>query len=67
MIRMGQYKYVMRLYEQDEFYDLEKDPMELSNAIEAPEYERQIQTMRMRLLEYYMETADTVPNRRDPR
>ncbi|MCI8887308.1 MAG: sulfatase-like hydrolase/transferase [Hungatella sp.] len=67
MIRMGQYKYVMRLYEQDEFYDLEKDPMELSNAIESPEYEGQIQTMRMRLLEYYMETADTVPNRRDPR
>ena len=57
----------MRLYEQDEFYDLDKDPMELTNAIEEPKYEQQIQIMRMRLLKYYMETGDTVPNRRDPR
>lgn len=67
MVRMGQYKYVMRLYEQDEFYDLEKDPMELCNAVEEPEYQQQIQTMRMRLLRFYMETCDTVPNRKDPR
>lgn len=67
MVRMGQYKYVMRLYETDEFYDLELDPMELVNRINEPEYEGQIQDMRMRLLRFYMETGDTVPNRGDPR
>lgn len=50
-----------------EFYDLELDPMELVNRINEPEYEGQIQDMRMRLLRFYMETGDTVPNRRDPR
>ncbi len=50
-----------------EFYDLEQDPMELVNRINEPEYEGQIQDMRMRLLRFYMETGDTVPNRRDPR
>ena len=50
-----------------EFYDLELDPMELVNRINEPEYEKQIQDMRMRLLRFYMETGDTVPNRRDPR
>lgn len=41
--------------------------MELVNRINEPEYEGQIQDMRMRLLRFYMETGDTVPNRRDPR
>ncbi len=67
MIRMDHFKYVMRLYEKDEFYDLEKDPMELHNAIDLPEYQDQIQNMRMRLLRFYMETGDVVPDRRDPR
>ena len=67
MIRMGRYKYVKRLYEQDEFYDLEKDPMELNNRIEEPEYQQQVQAMAARLLEFYMETGDAVPNRKDPR
>ena len=67
MIRMDHFKYVMRLYEKDEFYDLEKDPMELHNAIDLPEYQDQIQNMRMRLLRFYMETGDVVPDRKDPR
>ena len=67
MIRMDHFKYVMRLYEKDEFYDLEKDPLELHNAIDLPEYQDQIQNMRMRLLRFYMETGDVVPDRKDPR
>lgn len=67
MIRMGNYKYTMRLYERDEFYDLVKDPMELHNAIEDPIYEEQIKEMKFRLLRFYMETGDYVPNRRDLR
>lgn len=67
MMRMGNYKYTMRLYEKDEFYDLDQDPMELHNAIEDPQYEAQIKDMKLRLLTWYMETTDYVPNRRDKR
>ena len=67
MIRMGNLKYVMRLYEKDELYDLEKDPKELVNRIDETEYQGDIAKMRSRLLQWYMETADWVPNRKDPR
>lgn len=67
MIRMGNLKYVMRLYEKDELYDLEKDPKELVNRIDETEYQGDIAKMRNRLLQWYMETADWVPNRKDPR
>lgn len=67
MIRDIRYKYVMRLYEQDEFYDLQEDPMELSNQIENFKYKLEIERLRMRLLRFYMETTDTVPMERDPR
>lgn len=67
MIRMGNLKYVMRLYEKDELYDLEKDPKELVNRIDETQYQGDIARMRNRLLQWYMETADWVPNRKDPR
>ena len=67
MIRMGNLKYVMRLYEEDELYDLEKDPKELHNIIEDPSYAEDVQKMKNRMLTWYMETADIVPNRKDPR
>ena len=67
MIRMGNLKYVMRLYEEDELYDLEKDPKELHNIIEDPSYAEEVQKMKNRMLTWYMETADIVPNRKDPR
>lgn len=67
MIRMGNLKYTMRLYEKDELYDLDKDPMELHNIIEDSCYQDQLQEMRLRLLKWYMETGDFVPNKRDKR
>lgn len=67
MMRMENYKYTMRLYEQDEFYDLDKDPYELHNAIDEPNYQEQIMKMKLRLLQYYMQTGDFVPNRKDKR
>ena len=39
MIRMKNYKYVYRLYEKDEFYNLENDPLELCNEIDNPQYQ----------------------------
>lgn len=67
MIRMNHYKYTMRLYEKDEFYDLLEDPYELTNQIDNDKYRGQIDKMRARLLRHYMETSDTVPIRKDPR
>ena len=67
MIRMGNLKYVRRLYEKDELYDLDKDPMETVNRIDEPEYAAQIRRMQDRMLTWYQETADWVPNRKDVR
>ncbi len=67
MIRMGELKYVMRLYGQDELYDLSKDPDELQNCIGDPAYAAQTACMKEKLLRHYMETADFVPTKMDKR
>lgn len=67
MIRMGNIKFTSRLYENDELYDLDKDPMELNNLIDNEEYKKVYFNMKERLLKYYMETSDFVPNKRDKR
>ena len=67
MMRMGDLKYVYRLYEKDELYDLKKDPKELKNVIEVPEYQEAIVKMKMRMLQFMVETGDIVPNRKDIR
>lgn len=67
MIRMGNIKYTMRLYEMDELYNLDEDPMEINNLINDPAYKEIRADMKERLLKYYMETTDFVPNKRDKR
>lgn len=67
MCKMGKYKYVYRLYEQDEFYDLEVDPYELNNLSLKPEYQDHIQKMKNRVLQFMVETGDYVPIGRDKR
>ena len=67
MIRMGDLKYIRRLYERDELYDLKKDPGEMKNEIDNPEYADAVLKMQLRMLEWYQETADFVPNRKDLR
>ena len=67
MIRMGNLKYVKRLYEKDELYDLVQDPKELHNVIEDEAYREQILMMKERMLTFYQETGDIVPNRKDRR
>lgn len=51
MIRMGDYKYVMRLYEKDEFYNLKEDPKEQNNCIDETRYQGDIAKIRNRLLQ----------------
>jgi arylsulfatase A-like enzyme len=67
MIRSERYKYIRRLYESDEFYDLENDPQELHNAIDNPEYKEIILNMKLEMLEWYQETCDIVPFEQDNR
>jgi len=67
MVRTGRYKYVHRLYEQDELYDLKTDPGELANRIADPGLESVRRELKDRLLQFFMETGDAVPLKPDPR
>ncbi len=66
MIRMDRYKYVHRLYELDELYDLQADPAELDNRIADPTMIEVLANLREKLLDFYLETADFVPMTADP-
>lgn len=61
MLRTQTHKYVYRLYEQDELYDLVSDPDETVNRIEDGGQQELIRQLRDRLLRFFLETADVVP------
>ncbi|MCY4656138.1 MAG: sulfatase-like hydrolase/transferase [Gammaproteobacteria bacterium] len=61
MCRTKEFKYTRRAYEQDEFYDLLRDPGETTNLISDPQYSSKISELKERMLTWYMETADVVP------
>ncbi|MCA9987559.1 MAG: sulfatase-like hydrolase/transferase [Anaerolineales bacterium] len=67
MCRTQTHKYVQRLDEPDELYDLVQDPLEEHNLIDDPAYQAILNTLRERLLRWYMETCDVVPYRQDRR
>jgi len=67
MCRTHTHKYVQRLYEQDELYDLVADPMEEHNVIGDPDYRDVLRALKDRLLRWYMETCDVVPRQTDKR
>ncbi len=61
MCRTRRHKYVRRLYEGDELYDLERDPHELDNRIDDPALAPVLAKLKERMLTWYMETCDVVP------
>ncbi len=67
MCRTHRYKYIRRLYETDQLYDIESDPMELNNLVGDPESRQVLHEMRERLGDWYMATCDTVPLNPDSR
>lgn len=67
MIRSNDYKYIYRLYENDEFYNLKKDPSEKENVISDIKYLPIIHKMRSELLTHMVSTSDVVPFKEDPR
>ncbi len=67
MCRTRDYKYVRRLYEQDELYDLRNDPRELNNRVDDPALAKVLADHKDRLLTFYQETCDVVPFETDKR
>ena len=61
MIRDKNHKYVRRMYENDEFYDLTVDSNECHNVIDEPMYAGKINEMRLAMLEWFQATSDIVP------
>jgi hypothetical protein len=67
MCRTKSHKYVRRLYEKDELYDLVADPQELHNQIDNPDYADVLLQLKERLLTFYLETSDVVRHLPDQR
>jgi arylsulfatase A-like enzyme len=67
MCRTTRYKYVRRLLEIDELYDLEMDPHELHNRIHDSALSSVLSELKDRLLTFYQETCDVVPMDADRR
>jgi arylsulfatase A-like enzyme len=73
MCRTKEFKYVRRLYESDELYDLRADPEELHNRIDdanvgcSPTLSDELANLKERLLTFYLETCDVVPHDTDRR
>lgn len=67
MCRTRTHKYVQRLYETDELYDLVQDPLEERNVINDPAYQPVLAALKDRLLQWHLETSDVVPHGADQR
>jgi len=80
MCQTKAFKYVRRLYEPDELYDLRADPAELHNRIDDANATRSsanalhsssladvLAQLKERLLTFYLETCDVVPHDTDQR
>jgi arylsulfatase A-like enzyme len=67
MCRDQNFKLVCRLYEADEFYDMENDPAEMKNVIHDPAYSGEIARMNALVRTFLLETGDVVPHQLDSR
>ena len=67
MCRTHDFKYIRRLYEHDELYNLRDDPQETRNLIDDPAYAEVLFQLKERMLTWYMATADIVPIELDRR
>ncbi len=67
MCRTQTHKYVYRLYERDELYDLCADPGEVNNRIDDPALAVVLQELQQRTLRFMVETTDNVPWSTDKR
>ncbi|HPQ48288.1 MAG TPA: DUF4976 domain-containing protein, partial [Clostridia bacterium] len=61
MVRTGDWKYVYRVGEKHELYDLKNDPRELNNVINLDKHKEILLRLRYRMLQFFVETGDVVP------
>jgi arylsulfatase A-like enzyme len=61
MCRTHDYKYVHRLYERDQLFDLRSDPGERQNRIDDPALAGVVAELKERVLTFFLETGDVVP------
>ncbi|MEW6354808.1 MAG: sulfatase-like hydrolase/transferase [Planctomycetota bacterium] len=57
-IRTERFKYIYNAYDMDEFYDLELDPAEMTNRIDDPKYQDEIQRLKKLLRTEMERTGD---------
>ena len=67
MLRTKQYKYVRRLYEEDQLFDMVNDPGERKNLIMQDSMGDIAADLRLRMLDWYQATCDIVPFEYDVR
>ncbi|HUU43641.1 MAG TPA: sulfatase/phosphatase domain-containing protein, partial [Planctomycetota bacterium] len=67
MLRTHQWKYVRRLYDVDELYDLSHDPDELVNLIDEPKHADVVRELSEKMLDWFLDTGDAVPFKWDKR
>jgi arylsulfatase A-like enzyme len=67
MIRSNRWKYVRRLYDTDELYDLSSDPEEVNNLIDEPSLAPVRHQLTAAMADWFIETGDEVPWRWDLR
>ncbi|MCY3694382.1 MAG: sulfatase-like hydrolase/transferase [Chloroflexi bacterium] len=66
-IRTTTHKYVRRLRDRDELYDLVADPGEQVNLIDSPDHQSVRLELAGRLTDWFLATGDVVPRDKDPR
>ncbi len=67
MCRTRTHKYIRRHDELDELYDLQTDPQERVNLINDPAYAGPLADLKEKMLAWYVETCDVVPQNADQR
>ena len=67
MVRTTDEKLIYRPDGQSEFYDLQKDPRELHNIFSDKSFATRREALQMRMLDWYVRTADTAPRKLDAR
>jgi arylsulfatase A-like enzyme len=62
MVRTREFKYVHDpMGDRDELYDLRNDPWELENVVDVPAYREAVADLRLRLLDWSLQTEDAHP------
>jgi arylsulfatase A-like enzyme len=61
MVRTKEFKYIYRVGEKHELYNLSSDPDELINVIDDSNYFDILQKLQNRMLRFFVETGDVVP------